>query len=408
MSIISNVDRLFRLNHPKTVSAPSQKAPRVARADGFEAGTSKATDAAAVSALLRELLGGQAAAQPGAARGQTQYGVLAEKPAGYDATSLAAAYARFAAGFGMPIDARQRTNNDWQLNGIGAAGEPDVLDTADRAATIQLRDLVGQVGVAARDLSGLLRPVNPDDVDKFATGQTCRTGKNNPCNLTNADNVTLAIYDILQGNVDNGINAAGRPGGMSWEELAKQLESKYGIKSEVTTVTSKEGDVLKALKFEGGQVFCDGAGDGQADLGDYDFKGAVSDITARTGMSRESFAAGAADFKTDQTYLHSLQADLDGFLKESGALYKKLGDDFQKRWSEPLGVAQPSLPPWLTKLFADQTAKPTDPAQTDPAQTAAVNSREVFRHSLSDVYGLFALGFVLSDPNANTDPQPAV
>lgn len=121
--------------------------------------------------------------------------------------------------------------------------------------------------------------------DEFATHSSCRTGKDNPSNMNNSDHIKLALYDMLQkSDKKRGEHSSL---GSDWQAIADRLQKDYGIKAEVTTVTSKEGDKLKALKFENGAVMADGAGDGQLDMGDYNFKGAIEDIESRYGMKAD-------------------------------------------------------------------------------------------------------------------------
>lgn len=148
--------------------------------------------------------------------------------------------------------------------------------------------------------------------DKFAVHEACRTGKDNPSNLNNADHIKLAIYSELNRSSDS----RGAYKALSAEELSKRLEEDYGIKSEVTTVKSKEGDELKALKFQNGQVFCDGAGDGKLDTGDYNFKGAIDDIKQRYGLDDaglEKVDQAMRDAATQQRDFLSTLESMPGF-----------------------------------------------------------------------------------------------
>lgn len=335
------------------------------------------------------------------ATAMSAYAGLAVQPRGYSAAAVGGAFSVFAGGFSMSASGSYSgADAGWSLHGFGGFGgfclDLGALESYDRLCTMQMRSVVSQIGVMAKNLSGMLAPQKPDATDKFATGQTCRTGKHNPCNLTNADHITLAIYDILKGNQEKGVNKAGRPGGMSFEALAKQLEEKYGIKAEVTTVKSKEGDKLKALKFEGGQVFADGAGDGQADLGDYDFKNAVADIQSRTGMTRESFAAGAAEFKLETTEIAKLRKDLETISTEATSLYKKLGDDFKARWGHSLDMPPPRLPTWVMGMFGGASFASLLSSSSHQAESGAYSHREMFRGGLDNAFGMFAVGFMFA------------
>lgn len=148
--------------------------------------------------------------------------------------------------------------------------------------------------------------------DKFAVHEACRTGKDNPSNLNNADHIKLAIYNELNRSSDS----RGAYKALTAEELSRRLEQDYGIKSEVTTVKSKEGDELKALKFQNGQIFCDGAGDGKLDTGDYNFKGAIDDIKQRYGLDDaglEKVDQAMRDAATQQRDFLSTLESLPGF-----------------------------------------------------------------------------------------------
>ncbi|MBI2372658.1 MAG: hypothetical protein HYV07_01535 [Deltaproteobacteria bacterium] len=149
-------------------------------------------------------------------------------------------------------------------------------------------------GAMPMSLGNFQRVQQADGVDKFATHQACRTGKDNPSNLNNSDHIKLALYDLLnkQESTRGGFKSFANP-----EDLAKKLKDEYGIKAEVTTVKSKEGDELKALKFENGAVFADGAGDGQLDMGDYNFKGAIEDIEKRYGAKADDLIGAMKETK---------------------------------------------------------------------------------------------------------------
>ncbi|MBI4819309.1 MAG: hypothetical protein HY791_23760 [Deltaproteobacteria bacterium] len=149
-------------------------------------------------------------------------------------------------------------------------------------------------GVMPMSLGNFQRVQQADGTDKFATHQSCRTGRDNPSNLNNSDHIKLALYDLLnkQETTRGGFKSFQNP-----EDLAKKLKDEYGIKAEVTTVKSKEGDELKALKFENGAVFADGAGDGQLDMGDYNFKGAIEDIEKRYGAKADDLIGAMKETK---------------------------------------------------------------------------------------------------------------
>lgn len=237
-------------------------------------------------------------------------------------------------------------------------GVPETDDRTDRLVTTELQEVVEPhpptpMELAQAYLDGTLDGPTVGEVDKFARNQTCRYGKDNPNNLSNADHITLAIYDIFKQNQETGVGHASRPGGMSFQALKEALEERYGITCELTTVTSKDGDTLQALKFPGGQVFCDGAGDGQADLGDYDFDAAVADIKARTGMTREGFR--------------------EAFKKTS------LEEDLANR----PGAPRPAGPPaWLKELMAERRRQQNSRANKPNGVADEIVRQRIFQENL--------------------------
>ncbi|MBI5494303.1 MAG: hypothetical protein HY904_04700 [Deltaproteobacteria bacterium] len=118
-------------------------------------------------------------------------------------------------------------------------------------------------------------PTTPTGPDRFATTSTCRTNKANPTNLNNSPHIKLALHNILS-------DSKGKR--MTPKKLAEELDRRYGIKAEETTVKDAKGKTHKALKFENGDIFCDGNGNGVMDLKDYNFKGAIDDIKQRYGV----------------------------------------------------------------------------------------------------------------------------
>lgn len=196
--------------------------------------------------------------------------------------------------------------------------------------------------------------------DKFATHKSCRTGKHNPSNLNNSDHIKLALHDLLskQKSTRGGFKSFKDP-----KELAKKLEEEYGIKAEVTTVKSKEGDELKALKFENGGVFADGAGDGQLDMGDYNFKAAIKDIEKKYGAKSEDLVKAMKDTKKaydanpqmkqfgsqEDFYAHKLRVE--GESNKMLEMYKKRLGEAQKdpgiaALLRQAGGSQASFFPW--------------------------------------------------------------
>ncbi|MCK6552736.1 hypothetical protein L6R52_43335 [Myxococcota bacterium] len=146
-----------------------------------------------------------------------------------------------------------------------------------------------------------------DAPDKFATHQSCRTGLDNPNNLNDADHLKLAIYETLQ----RSSGTRGEFKAMAPEELQKKLKEDYGIESELTKIKTKSGDEITGLKFKNGKVFCDAAGDGKLDTGDYNFKGAIEDMKTRLGLGDEDLGkvdeAMRASFKQQKELMAELE-----------------------------------------------------------------------------------------------------
>lgn len=168
------------------------------------------------------------------------------------------------------------------VNGLGgtqaAVGAQLSQAPAGQNVSELLRALSQQVGstttqsVGTQAAPGTVQE-KPTTKDRFATTHTCRGNRASPTNLNNSPHVKLAIYDILSHGKKS----------MKPEALAKELESKYGIHAEVTTVKDDAGKTHKALKFDNGDVFADANGNGVMDLRDYDFKGAIADLKERYG-----------------------------------------------------------------------------------------------------------------------------
>lgn len=208
------------------------------------------------------------------------------------------------------------------------------MGRSGRALYAMFIQLMGHMCIQAPTLG---RPPQVSGTDKFATHHSCREGKHNPSNLNDSDHIKLALYNIL--NRDG----TGPYKGLPPAELAKKLEEEYGIKAEVTKVKSKEGDELAALKFENGAVFSDGAGDGALELRDYDFKGAIEDITKRTGITPEEFARHAGEFKQGQEWQAQYQKQIAEFQKMAQGLFGNMGFDFQGAFGP--GLEMPMAPP---------------------------------------------------------------
>jgi hypothetical protein len=72
--------------------------------------------------------------------------------------------------------------------------------------------------------------------------------------------------------------------------LAAGLKTKKGLKTQTTSVPRQGGGTMKAIVFPDGTIFADGAGDGQGDMGDYEFKGAAESIVDTMKSTTKSAA----------------------------------------------------------------------------------------------------------------------
>ena len=146
------------------------------------------------------------------------------------------------------------------------------------APTAQIAgNMAGTIGsnVPNPVIPGPSTPTTPSCPDKFAVASTCRGNRASPSNMNNSPHVTLAIYDILSQKGNKHLTPA---------KLAQKLQEQYGIHAEVTTIKDDKGKAHKALKFDNGDIFADGNGNGLLEVKDYNFKGAIEDIKARYGV----------------------------------------------------------------------------------------------------------------------------
>jgi hypothetical protein len=202
-----------------------------------------------------------------------------------------------------------------------------------------------QASIVPMKACKLEKPANAPD--EFATHQSCRTGLDNPSNLNDADHLKLAIYQTLQ-------RSSGDRGGfkaMAPAELQTRLKEDYGIESELTKVKTKSGDEITALKFANGKMFADGAGDGQLDMGDYNFKGAMDDMKTRLGMSDGDLSkvdeAMRAQFTQQKEFTQALEK-IPGF--------KELPPEMKTAYTQLLGGGQFS-PNAAEAAFAQATGQ---------------------------------------------------
>lgn len=234
-----------------------------------------------ISAFFVNSFASAGSAQPFAQLGAGQTGLLSS-PVGYNQNSVNQAVSMLGGFFAGQSMGLPQMGSMQGMMGAMFANQQGLMPMqygSFMAAQGYGYAMTTQAGVGLRAGSA----VGKDD---FATHSSCRTGKHNPGNLNNSDHIKLALYDMLQkSDKKRGEHASL---GSDWQAIADRLQKEYGIKAEVTEVTSKEGDKLKALKFENGAVMADGAGDGQLDMGDYNFKGAIEDIEKRYGVKADS------------------------------------------------------------------------------------------------------------------------
>lgn len=174
----------------------------------------------------------------------------------------------------------------------------------------------GSLGVAINGFSS--RGTDSPEKDRFAVHESCRTGADNPSNLNNSPHVKLALHNILKDNADN----------MPPEQLKKELEDRYGIKADITTVKGNDGRELKALKFENGDMLVDGSGNGSFGNADYNLKGAVKDLQEKYGVAPEQFEAEAKSLKESGSSVGEMMG---------GSGYRKQVDFFEAQ----LGAVMP-------------------------------------------------------------------
>ncbi|MFC1612123.1 hypothetical protein ACFL6C_14260 [Myxococcota bacterium] len=152
-------------------------------------------------------------------------------------------------------------------------GVEEAIDILNETATTQ---------VTVNDLGEESVPVVEDP---YAIA-SCRAGKCNPTNLTDAPHLKLAIHAILAQGI------------RSPEAVVKALEEQFGIKATVTTVDF-DGTPRKAIDLGNRKLFCDGNGNGLLDVSDYNFKAALGDIEAQYGVTADVFAQMAPKFIND-------------------------------------------------------------------------------------------------------------
>lgn len=232
--------------------------------------------------MVRELLQALDAYEGGGLGGGSPMQQLLEPPQGYLRGATAQMMAQ-AAGFLQGLQAAQMMDVSIGSRMLLSLG----LFQSQALGTMGMGMGVG-VGTMGMSISAYSNRTNDQpEKDRFAVHESCRTGADNPSNLNNSPHVKLALYNILKDNHDN----------MPPEQLKKELEDRYGIKADITTVKGNDGRELKALKFENGDMLVDGSGNGSFGNADYNLKGAVKDLQEKYGITPEDFEKNAQELK---------------------------------------------------------------------------------------------------------------
>ncbi len=102
--------------------------------------------------------------------------------------------------------------------------------------------------------------------DKFGVGKGM--GANRKSNLAHSPEVVIALHSILK---------SGRA--KSIEQVKEILKKEFGIEAEITKINGR-----KALRFANGDYIVDSNGNNTLDMGDYNFKGAIKELSKRYGV----------------------------------------------------------------------------------------------------------------------------
>ena len=102
--------------------------------------------------------------------------------------------------------------------------------------------------------------------DKFGVGRGM--GADRKSNLARSPEVVIALHQILKSKRN-----------LSMEKIKEILKKEYGIDAEVTKVNGR-----KALRFANGDYIVDSNGNNVLDTGDYNFKGAIKELSKRYGV----------------------------------------------------------------------------------------------------------------------------
>jgi len=214
----------------------------------------------------------------------TGFGSLLQAPSGFNQNSLQNSISMLQGSFAKASGMMGSFASLGQSQGFMGA----MFSNQQRMMPMQYGSFMAQQsigGFMATQPGVAIRAGSAVGKDEFATHRSCRKGKHNPSNLNNSDHIKLALHDMFQ-------KAKKKRGGFKslgsdWKKIATRLKDEYGINATATKIKTKSGDTIKALKFENGAVMADGAGDGQMDMGDYNFKGAIKEIEQKYGMKAD-------------------------------------------------------------------------------------------------------------------------
>lgn len=144
-----------------------------------------------------------------------------------------------------------------------------------------------------------------------------QSGQGMKSNLANSPETMLAIQALLKEGKSK-----------SYEDLAKDLKSEFGIEAEVGDIKTKDKDgkeiSAKGVKFGNGDYFVDGNGNGQLETADYKFGDAVTSLKEKYDLKDEDLTRITDRMKAGAKQRTEWNAYLDKF-KQEGAMPPALG-----------------------------------------------------------------------------------
>jgi hypothetical protein len=144
-----------------------------------------------------------------------------------------------------------------------------------------------------------------------------QSGQGMKSNLANSPETMLAIQALLKEGKSK-----------SYEDLAKDLKSEFGIDAEVgdIKIEDKDGKEIsaKGVKFGNGDYFVDGNGNGQLETADYKFGDAVTSLKEKYNLKDEDLTRITDRMKAGAKQRTEWNAYLDKF-KQEGSMPPALG-----------------------------------------------------------------------------------